>query len=360
MSVEKIVFLTFLVSCMSLTCPSYVCAPMATAGDCIEYTASNTTYLVGTCTVGSNTYCPPIIAGSAATTSKCTTPGSTYLSYPGESCTINADCQSNSCQKDYCMGAVAGAACTNPVGYTLSVMCNAGLYCNQAVAPAVCTGLVADGGTCTSDYECTYGTGCYGGTCVKYRSIANAKEVLNTYCSGYVSKYCSTGQCYTYTANNTSVCTSVFVGQTSFPIACTTDVTCNSKVNTMIGGAALGTCACSTGPSGKSYCPGYAGDGYGPKYASIVAKWEESSSIKNCNIDRIYTSACMESRWSKSDAAEYMYYSYMYMNQAAMQDIETCVSQVYYSGYAAVKSYYDKYYDSSALIISAVFAVFAL
>lgn len=360
MSGDKIVFLTLLVGSMALTCPSYVCAPMATANDCVEYVATNTTYLVQACAAGS--YCPPVIA-PATTASVCSVipPVTVPLSYPGESCTANTNCYSNICTSGFCVGAAAGASCSGTiVGYTQNVNCAAGLYCNIVPAQPVCAALIAAGGACSATMPCTYGYGCYNSVCTMYASIAKGVAVTNAYCTGNASPYCASGQCYYFTANATSMCTDVFVGATSFPISCTDNTACISKTNAIAGGSLAGTCTCSTGSTGKAFCPGFLGDGYGPKTVSIMNSWMMSSSIAMCNIDRTMMTVCMESHWSKSSIAEYMYYNYMYMHQAVMQDIESCVTTVYYAGYAEVKAYYDKYYDSSALLFSAVLAAFAL
>ena len=347
---EKIIIFTLLiVSSYSLTCPTYTCGNLASTGNCVEYNSTTQQYVLDPCSKYPNLYCQPTYQQN----STCTTISST-LSYPGEACKNNANCQSGTCSKSgYCVGFDADHPCENIALYGRNVQCNPGLYCDSSVVPAVCKNLAAVFEPCSEDDQCTYGSGCYNNACLDFSRILPGEPLLSDYCySGYTSPYCSSGQCYQF-ANGTTICANAFSSALKFPVSCNDNTRCISKVDPLTHASISGTCVCAYTNIASSYCTPFLGDGYTLKYQTVLREWDRSIYISKCNIDIIYTPGCVLTYWSKVKIAEFLYYGVLGQNNAEVQmiNIQQCATSIYYNSYDAAKSIYDKAFEKKSLSI---------
>lgn len=342
MSGEKILVLLLVVSCtQALTCPNYKCKTL-TSPQCIEYNAATLTYYSHPCS-SSAPYCPITSAANSSCTATPVTPSS--KNYPGIKCSLAADCYSGNCTNGLCQGENQGSPCTS--GLTQNIQCNPGLFCNIGASTPTCLYLFKAGETCTSDYECTYGTMCYNQTtCTKLGSIATGMPVAASECVNSMSKYCASEQCNLF-ANNTAVCVDRYKNTHSIPYKCVDSTTCVSNTNSKTNTYLSGTCTCGSNSDGYAYCSLFPGDGYYSKYLDKLKKYDASTSISNCNVDVAYAPSCMTSHWDKTDLYEYQYYYYMYQNYVGLHNAEDCTIKVFFPAYHGYKDNYDDVESSS-------------
>lgn len=344
MSGEKILILILAISfTQALTCPNYQCKTLANL-QCIEYASATLTYYSYPCKTSAAPYCPITSGASSTCTAAPVTPSS--KSYPGIKCSVGSDCYSGMCTNGYCQGLAQGSPCS--AGVSQNVQCNPGLFCNIGSTVPTCLSLFQVNEQCTSDYECTYGTGCYNqATCKQLGSISSGGSVAASECINSMSKYCESEQCHVFTSNNTAICVDRFKNSHSIPYKCTTSANCVSNTNSKTNSYLNGTCSCGNNANGYAYCSLFPGDGYYSKYLNKLEEFDMSSSITKCNIDVAYHSSCMNSHWDKSDLYEYQYYYYMYQYYTNLYDAEECTIKVFYPSYYGYKSNYDDAESSS-------------
>lgn len=213
----------------------------------------NKLHLIKPCTNPAKPICDysAIASGSPAYCVADTTP--VELTLPGEYCSKNAHCLSNSCRGGVCKGRALNALCDS------DKQCDVGMFCSKTYG--VCTAQQLFGSNCTRDNECTNNCACNKQKCVYYYSFDNFLEADNPLAceSGYVKD----GKCY-------PALVSRYKGRT-----CATDDDCEAY-NYKRELVQYGECQCGYNGGGFTYCTLAEGDPefqqMKDKFAFIVAR----------------------------------------------------------------------------------------
>mmetsp|Transcript_17298 Transcript_17298/g.24039 ORF Transcript_17298/g.24039 Transcript_17298/m.24039 type:complete len:342 (+) Transcript_17298:23-1048(+) len=170
-----------------------------------------------------NLYCDPTSQGNGVCTSiepghtcstsnDCTFPFSDCIQgqcdhkrFPGDSCTVHAQCSTDACVDNICKGISEGLPC-NPN----EAQCAKGLYCNatgvcvpQKLKYELCTLAPGDNAalTCQPGFYCDTNRG----NCTRYRSLSRNERCSDDYgCEAGLT--CDNGECRSYTLDTNEDC----------------------------------------------------------------------------------------------------------------------------------------------------------
>jgi hypothetical protein len=316
-----LIFRTVSALLSSGACPSYNCGVLnGTSIDSVCISSSSTSYTVSKCS-NSSLYCE--VPGPSQPGTCQLNYQQTYLSYPGEGCTVNANCTSNSCLNNVCQGASYQSACISDQD------CNRGLNCRKGA----CSSQLSIGQYgCSNDYDCVNNAGCstvnsqFSGTCIQYYSLSNYYSI--NYCYGNKNKLCESGVCGTY--NGTYLCLPELENSLYSPYACNTSDYCYSVPDPLTGISLKGKCEC--GLSGNSYCTLFPGDPETLDYKVHRNAWVNTNAIQLCHTSRRFSTQCINQQW---DSKKYSYWYYEdYVNlYPYVYNAPSCTIQVYYPDY---------------------------
>lgn len=129
-------------------------------------------------------------------------PSETMVGYPGDKCSSNSACLSNTCTNSTCVGIGLDGDCSNDLdGCDYSLQCNANSFFK--CKPQITTGSKG----CDSDLSCMNNAGCnktlatLEGTCLEYFSIESGSIVSCDNIDGYgVNFLCKSGASQSYNA----------------------------------------------------------------------------------------------------------------------------------------------------------------
>lgn len=274
-----IFFLSFAVQTFSISCSSYSCPPsgfkFTNTSVCTQ--PQNSSFYVQSCLSGLN--CNPA-SGQCESTE--TNP---ELGYPGDYCTSNSRCSSQSCVSGICQGGKLDSKCSDHHD------CNPGLRC---AANGVCTNLIQIGSAgCNNDYDCVNNAGCNmtgsTGKCLEYFSQPIGSTVAD--CNSGSSNLCKTAQCSKSPKfGNLGVCKVSVQSVKNLPVACQSNLDC---VGTDGAGTFTGTCSCGYNVNKTAYCLPFPGDLPGLNY---FASWKSALNATNgvCNTLKRFTEGCLQ------------------------------------------------------------------
>ena len=266
-------------------------------------------------------YCPPL---TEAGNSTCEVPPSAPLyssSAPGEPCELDMDC----IQEGIC----TGGTCENPGNIcTNQLSCDPGKYCNvtTAAGPWTCVPQVGPGDNCTADYMCPNAYGCTQDKgCVKYLSIGPTMQVDS--CTTGVNYLCQFLRCYS--DKNGTYCAANLTSAT-VPLSCHSSNNCVVYSN---GHNYTGSCECSYGTLGRSYCSLFPGDYPYSQFVALLQNWLASPAINSCNAARRTAVPCITYYLPANQSAAFLYYYYFSSDFPAIQDMDQCARTVYDQSY---------------------------
>ncbi|CAG9326055.1 unnamed protein product [Blepharisma stoltei] len=236
-------------SCSTITCSS---TKAAAGSNCV--TVSGSTVTLNPCEDGSycngieqfqsddNHYNAQCNTYSTSTSDPCPSYHSNQLStylY----CCQNSDCASNNCDtsNNECIGIAEDGACSS------SDACEADLYCSGG-SSGTCVPTKSNKKSCSNDYECDPGYGCYGSSfCLQYFSLDDGEATFD-------DKFCKSGISKNYKCDSVSIY--VNGNKVSEPWACTIGQTC-TYTWTIAGNSYTdsSTCECDGKGSNTGYCP---------------------------------------------------------------------------------------------------------
>lgn len=299
-------FFTFLVFASSQNCPKYECgslqSPLCTSG-------SDSTVYVQSCPIGS--YCP-FNASTPLVPQVCETI-QIELSYPGEPCKTNSDCNINLCLTNFtCAGLPEAAQCNN------TLQCNPGLYCTQSNidSETVCTRQIQtgnigckDSGDCVNVAYCNW-TGIPGKSrCIGALSLLPGTQISQ--CINNLNPVCQNLYCTTNIEG--SFCADLVKSINILPVKCSSNWDCMSTTDRYVGGFYLGNCICGNNPNGNAYCSLFPGDYPYQHYLLVFSSWINSPNITNCNSLRGFTPNCVKKYFSfYTELFYYYYYANLY------------------------------------------------
>ena len=224
------------------------------------------------------------------------------LAYPGEPCSKNADCITNSCKANTCIGLGPGSYCTS------NSVCEVGLFCGISY---FCTQQLSLGMSCTSDFQCKNGLACNStlfveGTCILYFSIPSGFPTGNCVdlLTDGISNLCSSGACYLLNPGYDSigVCEPAYYNLYEYPRICEEDNDCvgYNGVNTTIG-----DCACGLDMNGFAYCDAFNGDLPGAIVQSLLNIHVNNNLINLCHTQRRFDRFCLSLTLTSSQLQQY-------------------------------------------------------
>lgn len=235
--------------------------------------------------------------------------------YPGDFCNTSAQCYSNLCQENFCLGIREREKCVNPYD------CMPGFFCNQNTF--LCQSLRARYESCQNTYECNTYLLCNFNICINYYSVQD-KETTSIYQNGY-SEACASG----------------FAVPSAFGFICSSPpISANANTCKNIGdicydstGFFAKTCACGLGSSNALYCPSFEGDLYlqnAIQYQNSLMMWNQM-----CNTLSRFSESC----FLRNSQYLGIYYYYitnltMYLNYPQLSNSQSCLEQTFlYSDY---------------------------
>ena len=338
MNVKSLLILVSLLAIsISLDCESFTCGSFP-SGTCSQYNSATNTWALQAC--DSTEYCD-----SYYSPGQCTSYSSNYITIAGGSCTSNSECYAGQCTGGYCSGTALGGSCT----YTFE--CGALAYCPGST----CVLLGANGSSCEYTDECVHGSGCLNGICTSYFSIANNSPLPNGYCLvDYMeSVFCQSFAC-NQDSNGNEYCISPVGSSNPIPHDCTSSSDCLSNTPSL-GRAVNSPCVCGYNPTGQSYCDSISGDSWGVRYVAQYKYFLSTGLGKNCNRD-LGSLACAMIWWDKGNGAKYLYYSFMWLNEASIYGAETCVLNTAFPNYSSMVSNYTNY-SWASLVTATLFSL---
>lgn len=265
-ALASVVFLSGIVN--GEICPKFTCGTL-TNNLCTTKTASDPTpaYTLQKC-ANENQECPfwEIDAQDQLTCIDKNIGG--LKLYPGGPCSESSDCYSGVCGADKkCSGVKDGEACTD------NTQCSYGHAClknDTSKTDTYCLPQLAEGGVCTSDYDCVNTHGCYNNVCTPYYSLANGKPITDI--PPKTLSFCQSGFEYN------GACADLSLGAAK-------DVECSDTCDyTNFDGTKISipeNCLCGYNPLGKKYCKlGSANDMY-RTYVTKMKTFIQNSA--NCN-----------------------------------------------------------------------------
>lgn len=221
----------------------------------------------------------------------CGTNPSPDLLYPGEPCTSNTQCISQSCLGGKCKGVPVGGFCSD------SSDCVVGAYCYAVNLKFICVPLIPIGsGPCGTEYDCVPQAGCnatrenFPGECVAYFSVQN-NDVVPCPLSGF-NNLCKSGACYNNGVDDRGYCVDAPKTLPTFPSSCQTSNDCigfNSAKQMFVG-----SCECGFNNEGTKYCAPFTGDRPGLTYLEQIIPIMTSKAMSVCQTTRRYYSDCLD------------------------------------------------------------------
>ncbi|OMJ92682.1 hypothetical protein SteCoe_4562 [Stentor coeruleus] len=274
---------------------------------CVFYDNSHYTpyYYIQECSDINNPYCD-FKTEQNSTCTKTPAVSPTYK-YPGEKCLKDSDCLSYNCNNQRCLGQQQSESCD------INLDCEPGLYCKSLK----CTPLITlSTSSCSSDYECNYGTGCLT-TCIPYWSLSSGSA---TKCDENNESFlCSSGKCY-----NGKCVTST---KSDFlPKICIKDLDCSSK-------NIENECECGRNPNGNKFCKLKSEDWPYSGYFEIMKEWTMSDFQYKCNTERRFSIECAADRWNRGKAEKLQSYIYYIRNYAKIVEFDTCSHSIFIPDY---------------------------
>jgi hypothetical protein len=277
-------------------CQGYGCGNLADwqSGTCITFAEGINSFSIKPCVnITGSSYCDYTKAENNKWRNvTCGPSPSTLVHYPGEYCSQNADCISEMCTNNVCIGTLQGGSCSS------STQCDIGLFCVSVNYAFTCQPLIgAYQFGCGSDYDCVNYCGCQylssgpPGMCVPYFALAAGSTVPCA--SGGVSFLCATGACYA--AGNAAVGTCTVAPTSVTPLGnnCTFSGQC-SGTNPQ-GQSFAGTCTCGYNNFGWSFCQPFVGDAPGKAYVSLLKKYyTQNGPVNACQTTRRFHKDCYE------------------------------------------------------------------
>lgn len=324
-------------------CYSYKCKTIKLDDTCAYFDTESSQFYVQEC--DDDQVC---VAGSSPTENftcsdieKPTTP----TLYAGEECDSDSDCYSNDCSKDVCVGLAEDSKCTK------DEECSYGLYCD-ILDTKTCVVLLPVDTSCLRDAQCAYGSFCYkapgdqAGTCKKYLSLDSGTQV--DFCGNdYVSFKCKTGYCvteYDEALNYNSYTCSEVYSLTENTKTCSKDLDCISK-NADNSKTIYSECVCGYAKGGKGYCMLKPGNDAYAKYIEYYTKWLKSGKESKCNTTVRQSLGCIEAHWDKENYYNLVYYKYKTEKWYMIQDVDSCVKNIFGTEYWEAKKNLEDYED---------------
>ena len=343
MNTDSLILLISLLSIsLSLTCESYTCGSLP-SDTCSLYNSITNTLVLQSCS-SSEDYCntsvDPGVCVSSTTTSTPTAAGG--------SCNSTSECFGGTCTSNHCTGISSGGSCTN------STECSATTYCFSSF----CTLLRENNEACLISKDCVHGSGCLGGICVSYFSVANGQEIAAGHCDPLYleSFFCQSYACYIET-NGTNICIAPVASSQPIPHGCSSNANCLTNEIPEIGSTFQMPCVCGNNPNGQAYCDSASGDPATLKFVEQYKNYFSSAVGDKCSrvIDDF---TCAGVWWDPGNYARFVYLDFMYLNSVQIYEAESCVLNLVYPGYDAMISYYDTYGWACAVTASLMFLAF--
>ena len=304
---------------LAFGCSKYTCSTSAqglTSDQCAYYDSAQTTYYMQACPSGY--YCPFYNQAMNITCLESPPPPSPGKAWPSFPCKQDADCYSNSCVNDLCVGLPDGSKCAGDYD------CNLGSLCQSGMPNNTCASQVGLGETCNTftGIMCQNNYVCNNQKCVGYYSKPIGSFVTldtgSVVCeSGHVHQVDATfGYCeYAPKAAN--------VPQ---PTECTFSCPSND-------GFESAQCKCAYNAAGTQYCDLLAGDSYPTLYRVHYGAYMNNPNITMCPYDIILTEQCATYINQKSLFDAFMSLKLMMDWYPVIQGNEECVKETITSAY---------------------------
>ena len=312
--------ITLFVLSEAITCPNYKCSSQKTTSlECIVHKVDSgvASYTVTPCEEGYECIYTP---GASSTCSG-------YLAhtrYPGEYCSVNADCRSNDCLVDMCIGFDT----ESQIKCATTADCHPGLYCNSNFA---CVAQLADGIACSSDDQCANDHVCDGLVCTLM--FSKVIGTTTTHIEGTFASACASG--YAVNKNSVYQCSLAPTSVNAFITSCPESGFCTSSDG-------LVNKACECGYSGKSYCPLFEGD---KEVVEMITLWKKlfSYSTMFCNGLSRWSYACFFEGSSYSDYLAWSLKKILYFDGLWYKDVNLldCVSNTILLDYKDLQTDYQ-------------------
>ncbi|CAG9329171.1 unnamed protein product [Blepharisma stoltei] len=320
----------------SLNCGSFACRlsnQTFTSNTCSFYASTQNAYYIKKCSTIALNYC--LFSSQQNSTCIGDQPPITSFAWPGEKCADSSDCNSHA--KHGCIGGICVGAYLNEYCKT-SDDCDPGLRCvNNTCQKQIPVG----GSGCSTDYDCVNHAGCNTGTslqnsyCVSYYSIGDHMPV-GACSKTNVGALCDSGSCM---LNNGAYECMKSVKSTTFPKTCTSNSDCLSVPDSYFpnNGQLQGTCTCTYGKTGASYCSIFPGDSYAADKTKYLKIWIQSDFIDKCNTNRRFNMKCMSDWWGKSSYNNYVYNYMAAFDYPLYTNADNCVVETLLPDYYQAK-----------------------
>ncbi|CAG9330863.1 unnamed protein product [Blepharisma stoltei] len=312
-------------------CPKFTCLNETTTEKCLDYDSKSATYKISYCT--SDYICP---AGSSQE-AFCTFNKPIYsLRYPGEFCTWDSDCTSNSCVFNVCQGLIAPQTCINLYD------CNPGYFCDPE--SGLCEEQAEEGGDCLVDEGCVNSAICIKGTCepIFSQAVGYAFTDVDVNPNTGFNFACATGYAIVK-REGVFQCAKAPVSKQAVPIQCELGTKCTAS-----DGVSQQNCQCGYNEAGAAYCPLFIGDSIAQ---SMITNWIAISKYSSaCNSIRRWSFECFATLSGEAQAAynawEVDYMLYNQSHYALIQNNPPCVQETYTKDYNEVITASTKYNTS--------------
>lgn len=243
--------------------------------------------------------------------------------YPGEACTTDAQCKSNNCGLNQCVGISRGEG-----PCTATSDCNPGLHC---AVDTTCQPLLNLGFACVQTSDCVLGAYCEKNLCVEMLSLENGAKLDECDQSTDVNLKCRSGSCLNVGGlfSTDYECAEAPVSINNNPYPCATDGVCSGLQGTS---TVVGKCECGYNPQGQSYCNGHAGDPDAQKFIANLKQFYSTTAAKSLlHSDRRDTIQGIIAAGDYELAKELLYVQYLPQLQGVDSAcLSGTVSQFYY------------------------------